>query len=235
MDDAEQYVRHMKTAHEQWKTMPEKKKQDEWLHVCAKAFVREQEKHNETKRRLDLAEQQIQLLSSHLSQNHPDSQTYPSALLPLSRETTDQLPNPDSFNYETLLSKWKTRIRSRRSIQQPLPPPSPWSNATRPPDLNGHHPTDTHYAPHQPLDQPHGHSNGAEPLSDGDEDLADAPGDEDDVEQHNGIDKDVLVYPNLREGDLDGEGQAGGRMLMGFREYAAGSGGRNGSMDMGGG
>ena len=57
-------------------------------------------------------------------------------------------------------------------------------------------------------------------MSDEDEDLADAPGDDDITEQQQplGMDKGMLD-PNLRDGDgtggMDGEG---GRMLIGLRE-----------------
>ena len=60
--------------------------------------------------------------------------------------------------------------------------------------------------------------NGQDQASDEDEDLVDAPGDDDtsDQQQPLGMDKGMLD-PNLRdgEGDLDGEG---GRVLMGLRE-----------------
>ena len=55
-------------------------------------------------------------------------------------------------------------------------------------------------------------------ASDEDEDLADAPGDDDTSEQQHelGMDKGMLD-PNLRDGDGDMDGE-GGRVLMGLRE-----------------
>jgi len=230
--EAEQYKQHLSSSYDQWKVLSDKKKQDTWLLECAKAFTREQEKHKETKHQLDLAEQKIQLLRSQLSQTQhpPEFSAYLPSTLPISRETANYLPSSEFFSYETLLSKWKSRIQSTRSMQQPLPTPSPWANAT-PPNLNSNHTNGSAYPPNHGGGQRNYHNDDAEPPSDEDGDLADAPGDEDDLDQHRGMDKDVLD-PSLRDGDADGEGQAGGRMLMGLREYN-GSGGGNGGMDMG--
>ena len=226
----EEYRKHLGTAYENWKMTPDKKKQDIWLSECAKAFAREQETHNDTKRRLDLADQKIQLLSAQLTQRHQilEAQIYPSSSLPISREASNQIPMSDVFEYENLISKWKNRIQSTRSIQQPLPP-SPWATSA-PPNLNGNSTNGTHYTPTQ--SHPH-HSNGVDQPLDEDEDLADAPGDEDDLDQANGIDKSMLD-PTLRQSDIDGERQAGGRMLLGLREYdGPGGGNGHGAMDFG--
>ena len=233
--DIEKYKEHLANSYDLWKSISDKKKQDIWLDECAKAFIREQEKHNETKRKLDLAEQKIQLLRAQLFQKSqsPDSQMYPPSMLPITREMTDQLPNSDSFNYESLLSKWKTRIQSTRSIQQPLPPLSPWATAT-PTNLNSNHTNGNSYAAQRQQSGPDRHpnyGNDAENPSDEDEDLADAPGDEDDLAQPNAMEKGMLD-PSLESAHLDGEGQAGGRMLMGLREYTGSSSG-NGRMDIG--
>jgi len=225
--DIEKYKKHLTNTYETWKILSDKKKQDIWLNECAKAFTREQEKHNETRRKLDLAEQKIQLLRSQLAQKlqAPDTQLYSPSILPISRETTDQLINADVFNYEGLLSKWKARIQSTRSMQQPLPPPSPWATAT-PPNLISVHTNGSPYTQQQRPDQQPQQDNHTEQSSDEDEDLADAPGDEDDLGQQSAMDKDVLD-PSLANADLDGEGQAGGRMLMGLREYDRTGGGKS--------
>ena len=239
--DIDNYKKHITSAYEAWKAMSDKRKQELWSGECAKAFAREQERHKETKRRLDLAEQKIQFLQSQLEEKIqvPEAHMYPSTVLPLSRETTDQLPNPDTFSYEGLLSKWKAKIKSTRSIQQPLPPASPWVAAT-PPILSNTQSNGTAYTTQNHQNRPYLNptpGNGAEHASDEDEDedLADAPGDEDDLEQQqNGMDRGLLD-PTLANADMDGDGQAG-KMLMGLREYNNGnngSGGGNGTMDIG--
>lgn len=224
--EAEQYRQHLSGAFEQWKVISDKKKQDTWLFECARAFTREQEKHKETKNELELAGHKMQLLRSQLSQTQypSDISTYPPSTIPISLETANHLPPPDSLNYEALISKWKSRIQSQRSMQQPLPPSSPWATAT-PPNLNSNKSNGSAY-PQAYRDDQRKHTNiDAEPPSDEDEDLADAPGDEDDLDQHRGMNKDVLD-PSLRDGEADGEGQADGRMLMGLREYDGSGGGR---------
>ena len=76
------------------------------------------------------------------------------------------------------------------------------------------------YPPPPLRDNQHQPDNEQDQASDEDEDLADAPGDDDISEQQQqlGIDKGMLD-PNLRDGDgvvdMDGEG---GRVLMGLRE-----------------
>lgn len=229
--EAQEYKQHLSSVYDQWKILSDKKKQDTWLLECAKALTREQERHKETKHRLDLAEQKIQLLRSQLSQSQrpPEFSAYIPSALPISRETANYLPPSDSFNYETLLAKWKGRIQSTRSMQQPLSTPSPWANAV-PPNLNSNHTNGSAYAHTHRGDRRDRYNDGAEPPSDEDEDLADAPGDEDDLDPHHRMNKDILD-PNLRDGETDGNGQAGGRILMESREYDE-NGGENGGMDL---
>ena len=218
------YYQHLTSAYETWKALPEKQRQESWRTECAKAFAREQEKHKQSKRSLELAEQEIQHLRSQLAQRNPyDHSTeythFSVSPLPLSRETTKHIPELPS--YEALLSRWRTRLAHQRSVQTPLPPPSPWATAT-PPNPSHHHMNGHHQCPpppqrddHQPRD------NELDQASDEDEDLADAPGDDDISEQQQqqlGMDKGMLD-PNLRDGDgaedMNGEG---GRVLMGLKE-----------------
>ena len=219
----EKYYQHLTSVYETWKALPEKQRQESWRTECAKALAREQEKNKETKRFLELADQEIQHLRFQQAQRNPYNHSieytrFGVSSLPISRETTKHLP--DLPNYEALLSRWRTRIAHQRSVQNPLPPPSPWAAAT-PPNPNTNHINGTHpYPPPFQRDdhqQPH---NEQDQASDEDEDLADAPGDDDISEQQQqlGMDKGMLD-PNLRDGggagDMDGEG---GRVLMGLRE-----------------
>ena len=223
LHDIEMYKRHLTASYDAWKMITDKKKQETWLHEFAKTFVSELENHKETKSRLDLAEQEIQHLRSQLAQTHhpPEAAMYQPSTLPITRSTTDHLPTADVFNYEGLLSKWKTKIQTSRSIQQPLPPLSPWATATTPTNLNDNHTNGTTYPQQDHNERPSHGGNHRESPSDEDEDLADAPGDEDDIGQHNGMDRGVLD-PNLRDTDADGEGTAGGRLLMDLRREIPG-------------
>ena len=239
--DTERYKTHLATTYETWKAFPEKKKQDLWLNECAKAFTREQEQHKATKQRLDLAEQKIQLLRSQLAQAHQVAETQPydnSSILPITRETASQLPKSDFFNYENLLSKWKSKIQTSRSAQQPLPPPpsSPWAtntttaSPTQNMNNNNHHHHHTNGTTTYPSLSHHpsgNHQNGTTHHSDEDEDLADAPGEEDDLSQQNAMDK-VILDPTLRHAEMDGDGQLGGRMLMEMSGYTGSGAGNSG-------
>lgn len=223
----EKYYQHLTSVYETWKALPDKQKQESWRTECAKAFAREQEKHKQSIRSLEMAEQEIQHLRSQLAQRNPyDHSTeytqFGIPALPLSCETTRHIPELPS--YEALLSRWRTRLAHQRSVQTPLPPPSPWATATPPNpnnnnnnQMNGHHQyrlppqRDDHQQPDNEPDQ----------ASDEDEDLADAPGDDDTSEQQQQIGMDRgMLDPNLREDgdgaeDMDGEG---GRVLMGLKE-----------------
>ena len=223
----EKYYQHLITVYETWKGLPEKQRQESWRTECAKAFAREQEKHKQTIRSLEMAEQEIQHLRSQLTQRNPfDHSTeytqFGTSALPISREMTKHLP--DIPSYEALLSRWRSRLAHQRSVQNPLPPPSPWAIATppNPSNSNNHHMNGHHRYPLPPQRDDHQEpDHEQDQASDEDEDLADAPGDDDISEQQQqqlGMDKGMLD-PNLRDGngaeDMDGEG---GRVLMGLRE-----------------
>ena len=220
----EKYYQHLTSVYETWKALPEKQRQESWRTECAKAFAREQEKHRQTKFSLELAEQEIQHLRSQLAQRNPyDHSTeytrFGISALPLSRETTRYIPELPS--YEALLSRWRTRLAHQRSVQNPLPPPSPWATATPPNPTNNNHMNGHHHYPPPPQRDDHPQpDNEQDQASDEDEDLADAPGDDDICEQQQqlGMEKGMLD-PTLRDGDgvedMDGEG---GRVLMGLKE-----------------
>ena len=222
-EEEEKYYQHLTSVYEAWRALTEKEKQESWRTECAKAFVCEQENHKQNKRSLELAEQETQQLRFLLAQRNPyDHSTeythFGISILPLSRETTKHLP--DLPSYEALLSRWRTRLAHQRSIQNSLPPPSPWVTAT-PSNLTNNHVNATHQYPPPPQRDDHQRPDDEQDqASDEDEDLADAPGDDDLSEQQQqlGMDKGMLD-PNLRDGDgaedMDGEG---GRVLMGLRE-----------------
>ena len=226
----QRYYQHLCHSFDAWKSLPEKQKQERWREECAKAFAREQEKHQETKRKLDFAEQEIHHLRFQLDQIHqpPEFATFTASTLPISRDTAAHLTESQYWSADSLISKMIPRVQASRSIQHPLPSPSPWATAP-PANLNTNHTNgNVPFAQFQHDSQRPYSNEGQAVSSDEDEDLADAPGDEEDLDQdhtrHRGLEKGMLD-PNLR-GDnsvreTNNEGHNGGQMLMGLREYTA--------------
>ncbi len=224
------YYEHLSSTQSHWSQLPEAERQKQWHHALAKAFAREQEKHSTTTQKLDTAEQEILHLRTQLSQlttrqRPPEFTQHPPPTLPLSREAISHLPNSQTWNYDTMTSKWRTRIISSRSTQHPLPtlphdlststpvPPQPnhpngQTSHPQIPNPSDHSDNLPHNDPHPPLDE-----------EDDDEDLADAPCDMDeDLDADGEIDQlDVLgkgvLDPHLRgggDGDDNEAGYAGG-------------------------
>lgn len=242
------YIKHLTTVYQTWKALSEKEKWEKWSLECQRAFTREKEKHKETEFKLDRAEQELQHLRSQFDQRN-DSQRptefarFLPATMPLSREALQALSESNElsgWDYEATIQKWKARIQHERSEQQPLPnPPSStgWPSIHNTGSLtNG---TSSYSQPHH-NDQRVRRNNvqTAEHDHSDDEDLADALGDDDEeMPVPNHITSDALMDrrvldPDLRDRpdtvmkgadgnarDADGEGYAGGRMLMGLREY----------------
>lgn len=217
------YYSHLADAHQEWTRLSEKERQKIWHIKCATAFAHEREKHENSKRALEQAEQEIQLLRAQLAQINnqqltPEFAQYPTSILPLSREASSYLPpESSSWTFASIINKWKTRIQSSRSSQHPLPF-SLWSSTT---------PTQNHTNGGGPY--PHAHRGNQRPQdnendvhSDEDQDLTDAPGEDDTVEEgHDGhpdrMNRGVLD-PHLRDRGggavIDGQSLAGSRMLM---------------------
>lgn len=243
------YIKHLTTVYQTWKALSEKEKQENWRLECQRAFTREREKHKETEFKLDRAEQELQHLRAQLdqrngSQRPKEFSRFPSATMPLSREALQALSESNDlagWNYEATILKWKARIQHERSAQQPLPNPplsAAWPSIPNTGSLtNG---TSSYPQAHR-NDQRVRRTNAQaaeHDHSDDDEDLADALGDDDEeMSVSNHMTSDALMDrrvldPDLRdrpdtamkgaEGtarDADGEGYAGGRMLMGLRDY----------------
>lgn len=179
------------------------------------------------------------------SQRPPEFSRFPPATMPLSREALQALSDNNDllgWNYEATILRWKARIQHDRSVQQPLPNPplstTPWSSMPNAGSLpNG---TSSYSQPHR--NDQRVRRNNAQTAerdhSDDDEDLADALGDDDEeMPVSNHMTSDALMDRRVLDPDLrdrpdtamkgaegtareaEGEGYAGGRMLMGLREY----------------
>ncbi|KAL9581841.1 MAG: hypothetical protein Q9203_005738 [Teloschistes exilis] len=174
------YQLHCVHAYNNWQRLSQEQRQEEWHLECQKAYAAEYDRHQDTRDRLDQLEQEIHQLRDRLNNHPPDTQQRPSprsfadTLLPLSRATAATISNSPQthelhhWDYDRIVGKWKHQIQSQRAVQQSLPPPLPhaWSSPNRP--LNG---TPSVY--HHQSSYPEEGDNEME-----DEDLADAPGEE---------------------------------------------------------
>ena len=190
----ESYKRHLSSAYESWKALPDRKKQETWSSECAKAYARKGERYQEIKRTLENSEQEIRHLRFQITQLKKNP-SYALAVGPnalrLSPETTNYLPTESgTWEYEALLRKWKGRIKASRDMQYELPPP--WSS-DNPSDLSNSLRNDACLP-----DQPQSHLNGdGVPQNDADEDLADALGEEDDMHLDDGVLDPTLSHHNV--------------------------------------
>ena len=187
-------IKHLDDAFQDWQNRPELEKHELWHSECVTALTQEQDRHRETRNRMERLEREVQSLQAEL--NERNFNEAPSTF-PLSQQaalqTFDSATDLAAWDYDKLITKWRTRIQTERAQQHPLPaPPTP--------DL----PRSSSYANnagmfHQlqpPLPTEHRKSevNGL----DEDEDLVDAPGEEDDTEPVSLMHREVLD-PNLSE------------------------------------
>ena len=195
-------TKHINTSYSSWDSLSRERKQEQWHEACVNALTHEQERHRETRDRMERLENQVQSLRAEL--NARNSPEYGATTFPLSPGTALEAlkasPDMAMWDYDALISKWRTRIEHERSRQLPLPGSStPWF-APSPIGENSQTPTHTDGQAHpakpehrQSTNQLNGSgSNGTNQ----DEELVDAPGEEDDtaVEMDQG-----LLDPNLRE------------------------------------
>lgn len=232
----QRYYDHLTKAYKMWSDLQEPQKKEVWHLEALRAFAREDEEHRKTQLKLHEAEQEaanlrIQLERLNECQQPREYLLFPPNQLPITRETASIVAsNSDNIplEYDKLVEKWKVRIQSNRSAQKPLPQ---LQNLETP--MSSHHTNGLSPYTHQP-------SNGNLQLhSQGisDDDLMDAPGDEDDdlsgqVRAPTASMDRRMLDPKLRDqGDEimqgiegDGEGFVGGRLLAGLREYEGANG-----------
>lgn len=232
------YRQHLAKEYHIWINLSLSERQEQWHRECARAFAQEQEKHGETKKRLEQAEQALRLLRNHLIQYSATSQSslaaqYLPELLPLSRDLITHLPEyqtPQTWDYDFLLDKWRTRIQSARSSQSSPLPPSTTSTAWHAAPVN--HPAGNINDQAPPaftnvsLPTPNGQAGTSAPDYDREEDLADAPGEDEDEEDGYG---DELQYQQEQPGKGSKSQQ---KKNQGSVDGAAGRGSRR-SMRMG--
>ena len=226
------YFEHLEKSYKLWASLPESQKKDLWHVEVMQAFIREGKAHAKTHVDLDSAEIEVANLRIQLDRLNECQQPreyllFPPNQLPISRETASLVAS-DSQNmpleYEKLLEKWKVRIQTNRGTQKSLPAP----NHSTPPSVHHTNGVST-YAQENIIDDALLQDSASE------DDLMDAPGEEDD--ELNGqvrapiatMDRGILD-PNLREHgpdeimdgiEGDGEGYESGRLLATLRDYTA--------------
>ncbi|KAG8532791.1 uncharacterized protein KY384_002669 [Bacidia gigantensis] len=140
------YYKHLETSFNEWSKLSDVERRDAWQYECARAFAREQERHQASIRKLDLQEQEIQLLKARLdrsSQEDGESQRclYPLTITRLSKETVNYLPASLDLEFRDHIARWREKLRIARSIQQPLPPVESSTPTISKFDTNGHYAT----------------------------------------------------------------------------------------------
>ena len=194
---------HLSDAFQAWQNLSEMQKHEKWHSECVTALTQEQDRHRETRDRMERLEQQVQNLQAELKLRNND-QAQPS--IPLSQQaalqTFDEWTDLAAWDYDKLIAKWRTRVQNERAQQHPLPgTPTPWTastpDTTRSPSyVNGINPYLKMQQQASRLEHPNLQANGS--GVDDDENLADAPGEEDDTEPVALMDRNLLD-PNLRE------------------------------------
>ena len=219
---------HLARAYNAWNNLPEAEKQEIWHIESMRAFAREQSEHGETHVKLAHVEQEaanlrLQLERLNECQQPREFLLFPPNQLKVSREAATIVAENSadtSLDFDKLVDKWKSRIQSGRNEQKSLPPSqTPTATSIQ---LNGI----SSYG-HQPLN---GHPLAHQEVSD--DDLMDAPGDEDDdlgqARMPTATMDRGMLDPKLRDQgpdevmqgiEDDGEGFVGGRLLAGLREY----------------
>ena len=204
------YYEHLDRAQQRWISLSDKERSESWQYECAKAFAREQESHKVTKRRLDEAEQEIQQLRTRFDLNPPSRQSpngrrYTPGTLSLSGEALSHLSSQTDWDYDALILKWRNRLQNARTF--PSQPQLPQNTAT--PNGRSLRANDSGrlFAPQHDASWPY-RDEESDGQEDEDEDLADAPGEEDPdgdihMEQHANIGNDMMVRRS-REDDTAG-------------------------------
>ncbi|KAI9672940.1 MAG: hypothetical protein M1817_003104 [Caeruleum heppii] len=228
-DEENRVVRHLNEAFDAWKGFPEKQKQELWNLEILRAYAKEQDRREEALGQLDRAQQKIAGLKAQIDrlskcQQPRDYLLHPPSTIPLSKEATKELEaSTADWDYDRLISKWKTVIQTNRGLSgQRSLPGSPAqihasANASYTADLNGDYQEDGEMRTEGEIDRPP--HNRAPPA---------------------GIDRGVLD-PHLHSNggqmvmgghdDATSEGLLGGRMLMGLSGYGGMEGSNADSME----
>lgn len=221
------YYEHLSKAHNKWGGLSAQAREEQWHYECAKAYAREQERHQATTLSLQHAEQEIKILRNQIAQMSsnilpPEFIQFPPAALPFTSETISHLPDPKAplYDSDAFIAKWKSRIRSARSTQMPLPTVSlpPSHQPTNNTNTNGNNRFE--FLQRAAAQEAQGISREPDDDEDVRGDLEDAPGEEEDDDNDNAYDqqqqrKAVDSHPRAREGMAQPQ-LRGSRRLVGL-------------------
>ena len=190
-------MQHLNARYNSWDELSKLQKQEEWHEECVKALTHEQDRHRDTRDRMERLERDVQSLQAELNAQNNNNEHHRSMSLPLSPPTTLETLKLSSesalWDYDALIAKWRTRIQHERSQQHPLPHPSSathWSAQAA--EAAGSSPSSYHTT-NGLVAKSGGRSSGrAPPFDQGrlslgtdgvgeDQELVDAPGEEDDM------------------------------------------------------
>lgn len=176
-------TKHLNDAFQSWQNLSELQKHERWHSECVTALTHEQDRHRETRDRMERLEREVQNLQTELNERTHNQNP---STIPLSQQaalqTFDSASDLAAWDYDKLITRWRTRIQNERSQQYPLPAPPTPNTSVPTPDL-AHSPTYTNgigtYHQQQRQRPPReGAKNGLNGV-DEDEDLVDAPGEDD--------------------------------------------------------
>lgn len=229
-EDVVPYHIYLDSVYQHWTQLPDMEQKEHWHLECLQALAREQQEHGLTHAKLERAQQdaanlRIQLDRLNKCQQPREYILFPPKQLSISRDVAKSVSEngmSDELDHEVLIGKWKSRVQVNRNTQKPLPQPPQLST---PSDSN--HPNHL-YDTRLLNDEDVGH----EACSD--DDLMDAPGDEDEELVGHGRAPTAqmergMLDPKLREHDgeesmqgvnIEGGGFGGGRLLAELRNYA---------------
>ena len=134
--EQEKVMKHITSAFNHWKAVPEKQRQETWRLEVLRAYAREQDKQKVTTRLLEQAEQEVHQLRGQVDQLSKCQQPrefllFPPTSVPIPQETIKELGKAGldfaALDYDKLVDKWKLVIQRHRksnpgmAAQKPLP------------------------------------------------------------------------------------------------------------------
>ncbi|KAL8827411.1 MAG: hypothetical protein Q9191_003194 [Dirinaria sp. TL-2023a] len=194
-------TQYLNDVFQSWQNLSELQKHERWHSECVTALTHEQDRHRDTRDRMERLEREVQSLQAEL--NERNFNEAPSTF-PLSHQTAlqtfDSATDLAAWDYDKLITKWRTRIQLDRAQQRPLPaPPTPKTASILQSALSPSYTNNTGvYHQMQQQMRVEQKKNEADDL-DEDEDLVDAPGEEDDTEPTPLMHRDHPLDPNLKE------------------------------------
>jgi len=134
--EQDKVMKHLTSAFNHWKVVPEKQRQESWRLEVLRAYAREQEKQKATAASLENAEQEVLHLRAQVEQLSKCQQPrefllFPPASVPIPQDTIKEMSKAGldlaALDYDKLVDKWKAVMHRHRkpnagmAAQKPLP------------------------------------------------------------------------------------------------------------------